>query len=141
MPAATRNCWRKRTGPPTEGGRTPGAPTAWRTAVTSPPRCWPRWGRCGNRSAPCASERLASAEPAGEPVERSGEEPLHPDGQFQPARHVHLVDPPFDGANRLPRYRFRSDHARKPPVVGSAAAVEERCAHRTGEHRGDTHPV
>ena len=40
-PAPTRNSSTPPTGPATGAGATRGAPTAWPTAATSPPRCWP----------------------------------------------------------------------------------------------------
>ena len=44
----TRSSSRPPTGTPTGGARTRAAPTAWRTAATSPRPCSPPWARCAS---------------------------------------------------------------------------------------------
>jgi hypothetical protein len=48
------------TEPSTGTGVTRGAPTAWRTAAMSPPRCWPPWARSGSRCAPLPQRRAGA---------------------------------------------------------------------------------
>ncbi|MGD0604349.1 MAG: DUF3463 domain-containing protein, partial [Streptosporangiaceae bacterium] len=56
------------TGTPTGGARTPGAPTAWRTAGTSRRPCWPPWARCARRSGRRAAKRSETAHRLGNPA-------------------------------------------------------------------------